>query len=349
LSQTPPPSPSLKDTDGLSRSGTASHRLAARLLRSREISVVIVLIVLCAYMALSDKRVEFFGPRNIQVILQQVALLSIFAIGETLVIITAGIDLSLGSMIAFAGMLVALFVTKLGVSLIALPAIALAILLTLLVALAIGGVHATLIHRLRLPPFVVTLASLLILRSQSLILNKQLPISLADYPGLMNLANGVVLGMPVPLLIMALFAVIAHLLLSRARIGRYLYSVGSNEQATRLSGVNVFKVKLFAYGASALLGGLAGILYAAYGGQGDPLAGSGYELDGVAAAVVGGANLMGGQGSVIGTILGAVLLQVILSAINLKLSNPDIWRGTVVGGVLLFAVLVTALQQRRAD
>src|SRR5207253_2140294 len=98
----------------------------------------------------------------------------------------------------------------------------------------------------------------------------------------------------------------------------------------------------------AMLGGLAGILWAAYGGQGDPQAGSGYELDAVAAAVVGGANLMGGQGSVIGTILGATLLHVILSAINLTLTNPDIWRGTVVGGVLLFAVLVTAYQQKRA-
>jgi ribose transport system permease protein len=110
--------------------------------------------------------------------------------------------------------------------------------------------------------------------------------------------------------------------------------------------VNVFKVKLFAYGASGLLGALAGILWAAYGGQGDPLAGNGYELDAVAAAVVGGASLTGGRGSVIGTILGAVLLQTILSSINLTLSSPDIWRGTVVGGVLLFAVLVTAFQQR---
>jgi ribose transport system permease protein len=130
-------------------------------------------------------------------------------------------------------------------------------------------------------------------------------------------------------------------------VGRYLYSVGSNEQATLLSGVNVYKVKLFAYGASALLGGVAGVLWASYGGQGDPLAGQAYELDAVAASVVGGASLAGGQGSVLGTVLGATLLMVIFSAINLTLSSPDLWRGTVVGGVLLFAVLVTALQQRR--
>jgi ribose transport system permease protein len=315
--------------------------MVARLLRSRELSVAAVLIVLGLLMLLTDVRAAFYSPRNLQNILLQVALLALFAIGETIVIITGGIDLSLGSLIAFAGMLVALFVTKLGAVLIAGPAVALAVLLALLAGLAIGGIHATLSHRLALPPFVVTLASLLILRSQSLVLNKQLPISLSEYPGLLALAQGWT-----PLLILAGVAVVTHVLLTRMRIGRYLYAVGSNEQATLLSGVNVFKVKLFGYGASGLLGALAGILWAAYGGQGDPLAGNGYELDAVAAAVVGGASLTGGRGSVTGTILGAVLLQTILSAINLTLSSPDIWRGTVVGGVLLFAVLVTAFQQR---
>lgn len=314
-----------------------------RLLKQREISVAVVLVVLYVAMALSSVRGTFFSPGNLQNILQQVALLGLFAIGETIVIITGGIDLSLGSMIAFSGMVLALLVTKLGVTLFAGPAIVLAILLTLLIALCVGGLHATLIHRLALPSFVVTLASLLVLRSQSLVMNSQLPVSLSHYPGLLVLAEGWN-----PLIFLAVVAVITHVVLSRTRIGRYLYAVGSNEQATRLSGVNVFKVKLFAYGASALLGGLAGILWAAYGGQGDPLSGNGYELDAVSAAVVGSANLSGGRGSVLGTVLGALLLHSILSAINLTLSSPDIWRGTVVGGVLLCAVLATAFQQRRA-
>jgi ribose transport system permease protein len=331
-----------------------SAGLMARLLRSREISVVLVLVLLCVLMMFTDARSTFYSNRNIHNILQQVALLSIFAIGETLVIITGGIDLSLGSMIAFTGMLMAFFVTKFSVSLVAGVAITLGLSLTLVVAFAIGGVHATLVHRLRLPPFVVTLASLLILRSQSLLMNKQLPISIADYPAVLYLANGNLFPnsffpIPFPVAILAVVAILTSIALNRLRIGRYLYSMGSNEQATRLSGVNVYRVKLFAYGASALLGGLAGILWAAYGSQGDPQAGNAYELDAVAAAVVGGANLAGGQGSVAGTILGAVLLHVIFSAINLKLSSPDLWRGTVVGGVLLFAVLVTALQQRRVD
>jgi ribose transport system permease protein len=312
-----------------------------RLLQSRELSVVFVLVLLCAAMALTDQRANFFGAQNTVNILQQVALLSLFAIGETVVIITGGIDLSLGSVIAFTGMICALLLVKFSVGLIALPALLLAVVLTLIVALALGLIHGTLIHKLKLPPFVVTLAALLVLRSQSLVLNKQLPISVAEYPLLTRLATTGPL-----LVILAVVAVVVHVLLTRTRIGRYLYAIGSNETATRLSGVNVFKVKLFAYGTSGLLGGLAGILFAAYSTQGNPQLGSGYELDAVAAAVVGGASLTGGRGSVLGTVLGALLLNTILSAINLKLDSPSIWRGSVVGGVLLFAVLVSAFQQR---
>jgi len=348
----PEPASATPGVPSTGRPEAGKPNILAGLLRSRESSVVIVLFVLCVVMIFTDARATFYSGANIQNILRQVALLSVFAVGETLVIITGGIDLSLGSLIAFSGMVLALAITKLSVSLVAGPAIIIGIVIALLVALAIGAMHATLIHKLKLPPFVVTLASLLILRSQSLIINKQLPIALSDYKGLLFLANGNLFegtpfAIPMPIIILVVVAVLTSFALSKMRIGRYIYSIGSNEQATALSGVNVYKVKLFAYGASAMLGGLAGILWAAYGSQGDPQAASGYELDAVAAAVVGGANLNGGQGSVIGTLLGAMLLQVIFSAINLKLSSPDIWRGTVVGGVLLFAVLVTALQTEK--
>ncbi len=334
-------------------SGSGKPAGAGKILRSREASVVLVLALLCLAMSLTSSRETFFQHRNLHVIALQTSLLSIFAIGETLVIITGGIDLSLGSMIGFIGMLTAVLITRLGVHLEPGPAVALGVLLALMVATGIGAIHATLIHKLRLPPFVVTLASLLLLRSQALLLNNQLPVPLAEYPALLALASSIFpntpYAIPVPTLVLLVVAVLTALALSRMKIGRYLYSVGSNEQATRLSGVNVYRVKLFAYSMSGLLGGVAGVLYAAYGAQGDPLAGTAYELDAVAAAVVGGANLMGGQGSVVGTLLGATLLHSILSSINLTLANPDLWRGTLVGGVLLFAVLVTALNRRRVE
>lgn len=311
---------------------------------------MLVLVVLGLVLFFNPVRSTFYSQGNIQNLMLQIALLSTFAIGETIVIITGGIDLSLGSLIAFSGMMLAFSANGLAVHIHGF-AVPMAIVIAIVVSLAIGSIHATLIHRLRLPPFVVTLAALTILRSQSLLMNKQLPIPVSDFPFLTYLANGRLFPhsafpIPVPVAIVAVIAVAAHLLLTRSRIGRYVYSIGSNEQATKLSGVNVGRVKLFAYGASALLGGVAGILYAGYGGQGDPLSGGGYELNAVAASVIGGANLMGGQGSVVGTLLGACLLNVILSGINLTIANPSLWEGTVVGGVLLLAVLTTAFQQR---
>jgi len=329
----------------------AEHSFGRRLLAARESSVVIVLLVLCTLLYFSSARSTFYSAPNIRNLMLQIALLGTFAIGETIVIITGGIDLSLGSMIAFSGMLLALFANKFGAhgQMIAVSA---AIFLALLASVGIGGFHTLLIQKLRLPPFVVTLASLTILRSVSLLMNDQLPITISDFPFLTNLANGrlfsnSVWAIPMPAVILAVIAIVVHLLLSRSRIGRYLYSLGSNEQATRLSGVDVGRVRLFAYGASALLGGVAGIFYAGYGGQGDPLSGGGYELNAVAAAVIGGTSLTGGRGSVAGTLLGACLLNVILSGINLTINKPSLWQGTIVGGVLLLAVLATAFQQRK--
>lgn len=332
-------------------SGSPRRRYRS-LLASRELSVVCVIALVCLAMPFTEARSSFFSDRNVLNIARQVALLAIFAIGETVVIISAGIDLSLGSLIAFTGMITALAVTRLGEHLSPGSSVLIGVSAALVIALVIGCLHATLIHRLQLPPFVVTLASLLILRSQALVSNDQLPVTLEAYPGLLSLANGTLFEdsaapIPVPVVIMAVIAIVMAFVLSRTRTGRYIYSVGSNETATRLSGVNVYGVKLFAYGTSAVLGGVAGVLWAAYGGQGDPLAGQSYELDAVAASVVGGADLMGGRGSVVGTVLGATLLMVIFSAINLTLTKPDLWRGTVVGGVLVLAVLTTALQQRR--
>ena len=323
------------------------------LLGSRELSVVLVIVLLCVFLAATSARDTFFTQRNATNILRQAALLGVFAIGETVVIICGGIDLSLGSLIAFSGMAMAMLGTRLAVPLVPGAAAVLAVVVALAVSGAIGGVHATLIHRLRLPPFVVTLGSLLILRSQAALMNDQLPVPIQDFPGILYLAQGSLwegsrFAVPIPVLLVGAVACTTAVLLTRFRVGRYVYSIGCNETATRLSGVNVYRAKLFAYGVSGLLGGLAGILWAANGGQGDPQSGVAYELDAVAASVLGGASLMGGQGSVWGTVLGACLLHVIFSAINLTLTKPDLWRGTVVGGVLLFAVLVSALQQRRS-
>lgn len=344
----PPNTPTSSETTEASLPGAKSPFSPMRWLMARESSVIVVLLLLAIALLFSPARSTFYSQQNFLNMTLQISLLAIFSIGETIVIITSGIDLSLGSLIAFSGMVLAMTAIHLP-SAIAVPG---AILVALLVSLAIGAIHALLIGRLRLPAFVVTLASLTILRSQAQLMNGQLPITISQFPFLINLANGQLFkgtpfAIPIPAVLLIVIAVIAHFILTRTRMGRYLYSLGGNEQATRLSGVNIQAVQMFAYCASALLGGVAGILYAGYGQQGDPQNGLGYELNAVAAAVIGGANLMGGEGSVVGTVLGACLLQMILSAINLTINNPTLWQGTVVGGVLLLAVLVTAIQQRK--
>ena len=341
--------PSEKEKTAASPKSGGAGIILSRFFKARESSVLVVLVGLCILLAFKS-RDTFYSPRTLQNLALSIALLSTFAIGETVVIITGGIDLSLGSVIAFCGMLLGIVVIRVGESSPGL-AIPVAVLFTLGVALLIGALNATLIHRLRLPPFIVTLAALTFFRSQSLIINQQMPVTLSKYPALIDFVNGRVaitkdFGIPYPALLLIFIAIAVHVVLARTKVGRHVYSVGSNEQATRLSGVNVGRVKLFAYGTSALLAGVAGILYAGYGGQGDPQSGGGYELNAVAAAVIGGANLNGGQGSVSGTVLGACLLMVIQNGINLNLDNASRWEGTVIGGVLLLAVLTTALQQR---
>lgn len=316
-------------------------------------SVLLVIVGLCILLFFTGARDQFYSQSNFQNLTRQVALLAIFAIGEAIVLIIGGVDLSLGSLIAFSGVVTGLFFTQATAGMPIGAAIAATIAGTLLVSFLIGVFHASVIHFLKMPSFIVTLGTLSILRSQSQLLTRSVPIQLGDarYMPFTFLGNGVVFeGMPfaitVPVLFLIGVVIVFELIMRCGRIGRKVFAVGGNEEAARLSGVDLYKTKIFAYGSSALLGGLAGILYASYNRQGDPSAGVGYELNAVAAAVIGGCALTGGKGSIIGAVLGAVLLQVILSGINLlpSLSNPSWWEGTVVGAIVLLAVLFNVLR-----
>jgi ribose transport system permease protein len=334
-------------------SGSAAAPLR-RWLAAPETSVLIVLLALWAWMAMNGHLEKFAGPQNQDNLARSISLQAIFAVGVLLVILTGGIDLSLGSLIAFSGMLVASVMSRLADG--GMPpgqATVFGILAVLAFSTGLGLFHATLVQFLRLPPFVVTLASMSMLRSGALLLNNAVPIPIERFEFLTFLGNkklyiaGTPFGMPVPTVILGVVAVTLIAILGFTRIGRQVYSVGSNEEASRLSGVSVFRVRAFVYGTCSLLGGVAGILYAGYGAQGDPSAGVMFELNAISAAVIGGAALTGGRGSVIGTILGTMLLEWILSIINLTLSSPTLWRGMVVGGVLLLAVIFNQVRQMR--
>ena len=312
---------------------------------------MLVLSALFLFVQFSGKSPVFWTEFNRDSMARTISLQSVLALGELLVILTGGIDLSLGSLVAFSGMLLSILMTRMAESGMDLGAAAgAAIPITLLVSLFLGLLHATLIHKLRLPPFVVTLASMSILRGGALLVNNALPLPIGDFALVRQLGNGKVyftgtgVGLPISTLILTVLAVVLGFMLTRSSIGRHLYSVGSNEEASRLSGVGVFRVRLVAYGTCSLLGGLAGVLYAGYSGQGDPAAGPMFELNAISAAVIGGAVLTGGRGSVVGTLLGVALLECILNVINLTLSNPTLWRGVVVGCVLLAAVVLNQIR-----
>jgi ribose/xylose/arabinose/galactoside ABC-type transport system permease subunit len=317
-----------------------------RLLRAKEIGLVIALALLLALILLSgpEARAGFSGIGNIRNLSRQIALLTIFAIGETFVIITAGIDLSIGSMIAFCGVLVASLMVNLGVPM------GWAILIVLAVSVLIGLIHGGLITKARIAPFVVTLGSMLILRGLAQVLSPNATVALPQdrFAAFSYLANGQPWGIPMPVILMVLIAVPAFVLLRYTLWGRYLLALGGNEEAARLSGVSVHRAKTLAYVFCSLLAGLSGILTASYLRVGDPRGGMMYELRAIAAAVIGGASLMGGQGGVLGTLLGACIFGVLYNGINIAIQkNASVWENVIVGVVVLIAALIDVLRQRR--
>ena len=326
--------------------------LIARIFRVKELGLVMALLLLLALILLSGERARqgFVGGSNIQNLSRQIALLAIFAIGETFVIISAGIDLSLGSLIAFCGVFSATLLAKHGVPM------GWSILIVLAVSAFIGMLHGLFVTKARLAPFVVTLASMLILRGLAKVLSPNQTIALPDdrFGPFNYLGNGIIplpgseFGVPMPVIVLAVVAVPAIVLLRFTTWGRHLLALGGNEEATRLSGVNVHRVKTMAYVICGALAGMSGILDASYNRVGDPRAGSMFELRAIAAAVIGGASLMGGEGSIIGTVLGACIFGVIYNGINIVIRRgASIWENVIVGGVVLIAALIDVIRQRR--
>jgi len=273
---------------------------------------------------------------NFANLLRQGSIWAIMAVGQTFVIITAGIDLSAGAVVGVAGTVVALLM-KSGVP------VPLAILATLGFGVAVGWVHAFGIVRLGLPPFIMTLASLTALRGIGLLMtNGQ---TIAGLPAAFSaLARDSTLGIPNLFLAVIAVAVPCHLLLHHSRWGRHLYAVGSNREAARLSGIRVNRVLYLAYILSATLSALAGILTTARIGIGVATTGDGWELQAIASSVIGGASLFGAVGSVPGPLLGAMLLTTINNGANLLNINP-FWQRIVTGGLIVAIVYLDQLRR----
>ena len=287
-------------------------------------------------------------------LLHEVAIWGLYALGAAVVIIAGGIDLSTGSVIAFTGVLFALwpqYLAALGhwaglrflqASAFSPVVLALSIGLSLAVGFCIGGFHTLLITRLALPPFVATLATLVGLRSAAKALaGRPIPIS---NEAIRTLGN----SLWVTVAVFAAVAMLLAILLHKTIPGRHLYALGGNENAARLSGLSVTRLKLLAYATSGVLSALAGVMLANVAGSGDYRSAAGYELKAIAAAVVGGCSLRGGAGSVVGTLLGVLLLRMVINAIGFifKGQDPNTWEGIVVGVVLILTVGLNNLLRR---
>lgn len=274
---------------------------------------------------------HFLTLANLLNVAEQTAIIAIVAAGMTWVIISAGIDLSVGSIVAFSGVVLAS-------ALIAGWPLLLAMLAGLGTGLGVGLLNGLLVTRGKLPPFIATLGMMSVARGVALMFTEGRPIS-GFSETFRRISTGDLLHIPFPVIIMMGVYWISHTLLTKTQFGRYVYAVGGNEEAAVLSGVSVSRVKLLVYGQCGLLSGLAAILLTARLNSAQPIAGIMYELDAIAATVIGGTSLLGGEGSIFGTLVGALIIGVLRNGLNL-LGTPSFTQQVVIGSVIIFSVLL---------
>lgn len=294
------------------------------------LGLILVLWILTPY---------FLTVSNLLNVVQQTSINAIIAVGMTFVIISAGIDLSVGSIVAFSGVVLASVMQT------AVP-LPLALVVCLAVGALCGLTNGVLITYGKLPPFISTLGMMSVARGAALLYTGGRPISGFE-PSFRYLATGEILYIPVPVVLMILVYLVAHMVLTRTKLGRYTYAIGGNEEAALLSGVNVKVYKTMVYGLSGMLSGLAAIILTARLNSAQPIAGMMYELDAIAATVIGGTSLMGGEGRVVGTLIGALIMGVLRNGLNL-LGVSSFVQQTVIGSVIILAVLMDmALKKHR--
>jgi ribose transport system permease protein len=303
---------------------------------ARQFGTLIGLAVLCAILWILTP--YFLTVSNLLNVAEQTSINAIVAVGMTFVILSGGIDLSVGSIVALSGVV-------LGASLKSDQPMLVGIIVASLVGLACGLGNGALVSWGGLPPFIVTLGTMSIARGAALLFTEGRPVSGFD-AGFRALATGRAGFIPAPVIVMLLVYLAAHFVLSRTTFGRYVYAIGGNEEATRLSGVAIRFHKTMIYGVSGLMSAIAAIILTARLNSAQPIAGMMYELDAIAATVIGGTSLMGGEGSLGGTLVGALIMGVLRNGLNL-LGVSSFLQQIVIGGVIVVAVLLDTILKRR--
>ena len=314
----------------------ASSPFLKRLLAVREMPTVLALLILAVGIAVRNP--TFLSSYNMQLLAKEIGVLGIMAIAEMLVIITRGIDLSVGSLVALVSVGAAMGIEQ-GLS------AGLVVLGTMAACGAIGLLHAFFISRVGMPPFIITLASLSVWRGVVLVITQGYPVRVTN-PTILHLGQGDLMGIPTQFIILTVIAGTYIVILLYTPLGRHIFALGNNPVATQLSGVRTARVLTFVYVQASMLFGIAGLVYAARLGQGMPGIGKGLELPVIASAVIGGTAMAGGSGTIWGTILGATLISLILNALNM-LAVSHFWHELVTGLVIVLAVVFDILNRRR--
>lgn len=325
-------------TSSVSQSAQEERRTKQRLVVWNLIlRVGLVGIILALLVFFSAAAPGFLSAQNLANNLRQMAIVGFLAVGETFVIVTAGIDLSVGSMLGLGGILTALALSARWPVAIVVPTV-------LAAGVVVGWINGWLIKGGALPPFIVTLGMLGILRGLTQILGNGQQVAFSA-PGFVQFASDKFLGVPNLFWVLLIVGVLAGVFLRFTRRGRYVYAVGSNMEGARRAGISVGATIVTVYVISGALAALAGILITARQAQGDPNAGTGYELDAIAAAVLGGASLFGARGTILGAFLGVLLVQIMTNGLNLMNFDPQVAR--MLEGALLIAFVFADQQRKR--
>lgn len=330
----------------------------ARFEFSRLLGLTLIGVLVAMFLFLSWKTSTFATPGNISNLARQGAIFAILALGQTFVIITAGIDLSVGAVASFITVIVAMLIQDVAPSITAtlsavgLPeaaanmiAIWISIIAALLLGMAIGGFHAFGVVRMGLPPFIITLATFTALKGVGLLMTNGSTINVTN-DTFTGFSRGEVLGIPNLFVVVIVVAIPAFIYLHLSRWGRYLYAVGSNAEAARLSGVNVRAVTATAYILSALCASIVGVMLASRTGTGNATQAIGFELEAIASSVIGGTSLFGAVGSVWGPLLGAFILATIRNGANLMNVN-SFWQFIITGGLIILIVYFDGLRRQK--
>lgn len=315
-----------------------SRRGANRIFSINNMALLVFLALL--WVVVAQLTPYFFRPSNILNLLNTTATVVVAGVGMTFVIISGGVDLSVGGVAALAGMVVGICISQLGL------AAFLAVALGLVAGLTIGFVNGLLVSSFKLQAMIATLGTLSISRGLTLISTSGRPVFIGD-PVLNAIGNGSVFGIPIPVVIAAVVLGVGHVVLTYTEFGRYVYAVGGNEEATRLSGINVRRTKIAIYMISGFCAALDGVLLVGILGASEPTVGQGLELDAIAVTAIGGTSLMGGVGGLIGTGLGAVLIGTIKNSLTL-LNIVSYWQQVIIGVVIIVAVLLEYFRRRRS-